>query len=156
MGLRSLRLCIQHKFPASLPYFAYAVCIPSHHLAGETENMKINPNADLRGIRPEEDLKEPTTFEITAPEDDDDCIVAEERKPKSGEGQFTQYMLHLLDEEKNHRVLRFLFESHLAPLAKAWGEDSVGWIGKKVVLEQEKITRDGKDFINAKLRPLEA
>ena len=117
--------------------------------------VKINPNADIAGIMPKTVAETPITCTLVAPEDADDCVTMETRTAKAG-GTFTQYALHLQDAEQNSRIAKFLFDRHLAPLAKAWGEDSVNWIGESVTISAESVTRKGEQYWELVLEPVNA
>lgn len=117
--------------------------------------MEISATANIKGIRPK-DMTAPERMTIFVPEGIDDCLEAEKRENKKDGGEFTQYVLHLQDADEAHRVLRFLFEADLAPLAKAYGGESATWGGNMVELRPIETKRDGKVFINAEIVPVEA
>lgn len=111
--------------------------------------MKISKEADISGINPADLIGKEEEYTITAPEEEDDCLTAEDREARNG-GTFTQYTLHLLDGSDDKKRLSYLFERHLVPLAKAHGEDSTNWIGQKVIVTGKM---DGK-YANPVLKPI--
>jgi len=116
--------------------------------------VKVDANADIAGIRPQDFLGKPTEFEIVPTTDDGvDCLAVEPRAMKKGKGSFNQFTLFLKDKTGVRRTLQYLMERDIAPLSKAWGEESSGWIGNKIVLDAREDVRDGKTYTRPVLKP---
>ena len=100
------------------------------------------------GINPK-NMEATKRFQIRFSEEHKDVVAEEKRESKTGKGMFTQYTLFLADDNGEERELRFLFRKHFNELIKEWGEDSVKWQGKDVlVIPQTK----GK-YADVKLEP---
>lgn len=115
--------------------------------AKQQATLRIRKDADTAGIRPQ-DLNDKGEDFTICPNDDGFCVTVEERTAKKG-GKFQQYNLHLCDMNGNKRRLGFLFESHLAPLARAFGDDPTQWDGKDVTVIGFK---DGQNW-NVEVKP---
>jgi len=81
-------------------------------------------------------------------------VIANERQPKNGGGSFTQYTLSLEDSHGVPAQLRFLFERHLARLAKAWGADPEQWTGRLVHIKGIQVKRNNGTFWEVELQPV--
>lgn len=86
--------------------------------------VEIDPDADVSGLQPSE-LTEGKVF-IISTDANGKPVTAEKRKSKTG-GEFTQYTLHLRDENNQKHRLSYLFTRHLAPIARRWGKNTEAW-----------------------------
>lgn len=121
-----------------------ASCSTARRLNMAEQKLRISAKADIRGIRPE-DITNGANYRITA-DKDTPILVADERTPKKGKGSFTQYTLNLVDSKNVDCQLRFLFERHLAPLARAWGEDPEAWTGRLIHVKGVQVQREAGTF----------
>lgn len=103
--------------------------------------IKIRKDADTAGIRPQDLPMEGQQFTIQA-NADGATVTVDTRKAKKG-GDFQQYTLHVTDKNMNRRRLSYLFESHLAPLARAYGDNPLEWDGQTCTV---KPFKDGQNW----------
>jgi hypothetical protein len=119
----------------------------------EQQKIFINPNADVAGIRPE-DVAGGDTFRVTS-DTKSPVLTVQERQPRNGGGSFTQYTMNLQNSLGEPKQLRFLFERHLAPLAKVFGADPEAWRGHIIALKGIQVVRGGGQYWDVEIKAVQ-
>lgn len=119
----------------------------------EQTKIFINPNADVSGIRPE-DVMQGDNFRVTN-DNTTPVLTIQERTPRNGGGSFTQYTLNLTTSLGEPRQLRFLFERHLAPVAKVFGADPDAWRGRIIWVKGIQVKKQGGTFWDVEVKAVQ-
>ena len=102
--------------------------------------VKVSPIE--AGLNPKK-FESETTMEIGHNEAKTDCVTVNNRTSKSGEA-YTDMTLHVTGSDGEWAgdfKMNYLFDRDLKHLVDAWGEETVNWMGKRILINGVK---DGK------------